>query len=208
MARTKVFDPGKALEAAMRVFWEQGYEATSLDDLLRAMGIGRQSMYDTFGDKKQLYLAALEHYTASGAAILRRRLAAGPSPLGAIEDFLRGVAGADDAERALGCLAVNAVAEFGRTDPQVAAFNERSERLTETLFADTLARARAAGELAPGVDPATAAHFLHTAIRGMRIGAKNGASAEQLRATVGFTMAALRSAPSLTPPASPPALIS
>lgn len=201
MARTKVFDPALALEAAMRVFWEQGYEATSLDDLLRAMGIGRQSMYDTFGDKKQLYLAALEHYAATGGAELKRRLAAGPSPLDAIETFLRGVAGVDDAQRALGCLAVNAVAEFGKLDPEVAAFNERSERLTEELFADALTRARAAGELASGVDPAAAAHFLHSTIRGMRISAKNGASAAQLAATVAFAMAALRAA-QLTPAAS------
>src|SRR5206468_4887132 len=102
----------------------------------------------------QLYLAALEHYAATGGAELKRRLGAGPSPLDAIETFLRGVAGVDDAQRALGCLAVNAVAEFGKLDPEVAAFNGRSERLTEEVFADALARARDAGELAPGVDPA------------------------------------------------------
>lgn len=199
MARTKVFDPGQALEAAMRVFWEKGYESTSLDDLLRAMGIGRQSMYDTFGDKKQLYLAALEHYAATGGAELKRRLAAGPSPLGAVEGFLREVASVSDVQRALGCLAVNAVAEFGKADPEVAAFNERSERLTETLFADALARARAAGELGAEVDPGAAAHFLHNTIRGMRISAKNGASATQLGNTVGFAMAALRATAGTAP---------
>jgi TetR/AcrR family transcriptional repressor of nem operon len=172
MARTKVFDPAAALDAAVRVFWEQGYEATSTDDLLRAMGIGRQSMYDTFGDKKQLYLAALTHYTDTGGMELRRRLVAGASPLAALEGFLRQIAGADAALRARGCLSVNAV--------------------TETIFAEVLMRARRAGELAPGLDPAAAAHFIHTAIRGMRISAKAGADAAQLGATVDFVIAALK----------------
>ena len=192
MARTKVFDPAAALDAALRVFWEQGYEATSTDDLLRAMGIGRQSMYDTFGDKKQLYLAVLGHYTDTGGADLRRRLAAGPSPLAALEAFLRQIAGADAALRARGCLSVNAVAEFGQPDAAVQALGERSPRDTDTLFADVLARARQAGELAAGLDPAAAAHFVHTAIRGMRISAKAGADAAQLGATVDFVIAALK----------------
>ncbi|MFS2217440.1 TetR/AcrR family transcriptional regulator [Telluria sp. Tellsp104] len=192
MARTKVFDPAAALDAAVRVFWEQGYEATSTDDLVRAMGIGRQSMYDTFGDKKQLYLAALTHYTDTGGAALQHRLAAGRSPLGALEAFLREIAGADAALRARGCLSVNAIAEFGQADAGVQALVERSQRVTEDIFADVLARARRAGELAPGLDPASAAHFVHTAIRGMRISAKAGAGAAQLGATVDFVMAALK----------------
>lgn len=192
MARTKVFDPAAALDAAVRVFWEQGYEATSTDDLLRAMGIGRQSMYDTFGDKKQLYLAALAHYTDTGGAELRHRLAAGSSPLAALEAFLRQIAGADAVLRARGCLSVNAVAEFGQADADVQALVERSQKVTETIFAEVLMRARQAGELAPGLDPAAAAHFIHTAIRGMRISAKAGASAAQLGATVDFVIAALR----------------
>jgi len=192
MARTKVFDPAAALDAAVQVFWEQGYVATSTDDLLRAMGIGRQSMYDTFGDKKQLYLAALTHYTDTGGAALRDRLAAGPSPLGALEAFLREIAGADAALRARGCLSVNAIAEFGQADADVQALVERSQRVTEDIFAEVLVRARRAGELAPCLDPAAAAHFIHTAIRGMRISAKAGAGAAQLGATVDFVVAALK----------------
>lgn len=192
MARTKVFDTTAALDAALGVFWESGYEATSTDDLLRAMGIGRQSMYDTFGDKKQLYLAALARYTDTGGAELQRKLAAGPSPLGALEAFLRQVAGVDAAQRARGCLSVNAVAEFGKADPDVYALIERSQKLSERIFAEVLERAAATGELAPGIDPAAAAHFVHTAIRGMRISAKAGASASQLAATAAFTVGALR----------------
>jgi AcrR family transcriptional regulator len=194
MARTKVFDPAQALEAAMDVFWNQGYEATSLDDLLSAMKIGRQSMYDTFGDKKQLYLAALAHYADTGSAALRQRLAAGPSALEAIGAFLQDVARSDACQRERGCLAVNAVAEFGKADPDIYAFTDRTQQLTERIFAEALARAREAGELAGGVDLGAAAHFIHTAIRGMRISAKAGASAEQLGATASFTMAALKAA--------------
>jgi TetR/AcrR family transcriptional regulator, transcriptional repressor for nem operon len=199
MARTKVFDPAVALEAAMDVFWKNGYEATSLDDLLRAMGIGRQSMYDTFGDKKRLYLAALEHYMVTGAAEIRRSFGDAASPLAVIEAFLASVADVDDGQRARGCLAVNAVAEFGCADPEVAALNARSEQVTETLFADALARAQRQGELNAQLDPKAAAHFLHNVIRGMRISAKNGASAAQMHATAGFAMAALRGGPQSVP---------
>jgi AcrR family transcriptional regulator len=194
MARTKVFDPAKALEAAMDVFWNKGYEATSLDDLLSAMKIGRQSMYDTFGDKKQLYLAALGHYADTGKDALRQRLAAGPSALEAIGAFLQDVARSDAGQRERGCLAVNAVAEFGKADPDIYAFTERTQQVTERIFAEVLARARDAGELAQGIDLAAASHFIHTAIRGMRISAKAGASATQLSATANFTMAALKAA--------------
>jgi TetR/AcrR family transcriptional repressor of nem operon len=192
MARTKVFDPARALEAAMDVFWNKGYESTSLDDLLSAMKIGRQSMYDTFGDKKQLYLAALGHYTDTGKEVLRQRLGAGPSALEAIASFLQEVARSDAGQRERGCLAVNAVAEFGKADPDVYAFTERTQQVTELIFAEALARARDAGELAGGLDLAAAAHFIHTAIRGMRISAKAGASAAQLSASASFTMAALK----------------
>lgn len=195
MARTKVFDPAAALDAAMSVFWQKGYEATSLDDLLRAMGIGRQSMYDTFGDKKQLYLSALEHYIVTGEAEMKRQLTGRPSPLAAIADFLRAAASVGDAQRARGCLAVNAVAEFGSADSAVVALNKRSERTAESLLDDALAQAQGLGEVDPRLDTKAAAHFVHTVIRGMRISAKNGATVEQLQATVGFTMAALRIPP-------------
>ena len=84
------------------------------------------------------------------------------------------------------------MAEFGQADPDVRALVERSQRLTDAIFGATLERARQAGEVAPGIDPAAAAHFIHTAIRGMRISAKAGASTAQLGKTVDFTLASLR----------------
>lgn len=195
MARTKVFDPEAALEAAMGVFWQQGYEATSLDDLLSAMKIGRQSMYDTFGDKRQLYLAALAHYISSTGTDLRRRLTSAPSPLRALEGLLLGVANGAASDKQRGCMSVNAVCEFGQGDPDVFALLEQSRNSAEALFAELVAQAKAKGELPALLDSAAGAHFLHTAIRGMRISAKAGASAEQLSATAAFAIAALRALP-------------
>ena len=63
MGRPKAFDPDEALQAGVELFWRQGYAATTTDDLARAMGIGRQSFYDTFGDKRRCYLEALRRYS-------------------------------------------------------------------------------------------------------------------------------------------------
>jgi AcrR family transcriptional regulator len=195
MARTKVFDPAAALEAAMEVFWQQGYEATSTDDLLSAMKIGRQSMYDTFGDKRQLYLAALAHYVNSTGQELRRRLTRAPSPLRAIEGFLLDAASGAASDKQRGCMSVNAVCEFGQGDRDVFALLEQGRNSAESLFAELLSQAKAKGELPDSLDTAAGAHFLHTTIRGMRISAKAGASQEQLSATAAFAIAALRALP-------------
>ena len=84
MARPKAFDVERALDRAVEVFWTRGYEATSLCDLLEHMEIGRQSLYDTFGDKHGLFLAALERYrramSQSLLGALERPLQPGPRP--------------------------------------------------------------------------------------------------------------------------------
>src|SRR5580700_1977514 len=91
MARPREFDRDAAIERAMSVFWRKGYAATSTGDLLRAMNIGRQSMYDTFGDKHLLYLEALEKYQRESVAENIRRLRSTASPLAGIEAFVIGI---------------------------------------------------------------------------------------------------------------------
>jgi TetR/AcrR family transcriptional regulator, transcriptional repressor for nem operon len=81
MVRPKEFDRDVAVERAMSVFWSKGYAATSTDDLLQAMQIGRQSMYDTFGDKRRLYVEALERYQLESVAGHIKRLRSAASPL-------------------------------------------------------------------------------------------------------------------------------
>jgi AcrR family transcriptional regulator len=121
MARPREFDRDQALRQAMTVFWEHGYEATSTDDLLRAMGIGRQSMYDAFGDKHQLYLEALQLYETETGSELFGRVAAAPSPFVAICDQVLSVAEGTPHDRSRGCFHVNATTELAPSDPDVRA---------------------------------------------------------------------------------------
>lgn len=192
MARPKEFNRDEALRRAMGVFWEKGYEATSTDDLLRAMGIGRQSMYDTFGDKHRLYLEALQRYQAENAAALMERLHSADSPLAAIERVFLAIANEPAAGRARGCMGVNAITELAQKDPEVASLSRAAGMTCETAFARAVQEAKRRGEVPAPVDERQAGRFLLNALQGLRVTAKAGASPETLRDVAAFTVSSLR----------------
>jgi TetR/AcrR family transcriptional repressor of nem operon len=117
MARPREFDRELALERATRVFWAKGFASTSTDELLAAMGIGPQSFYNAFGDKRALYLEALESYQCATTAGHLHRLNKPTSPIAGISALLLGLIAADDELRAVGCMGIGAVGEFGTADP-------------------------------------------------------------------------------------------
>src|SRR5260370_19947281 len=92
MARTKAFDPKRALAKAMAIFWRLGYENASTETLMKAMGIARQSLYDTFGDKRALYLKALTYYRDKTNGDMQRLLEATPSVKEGFAKLLFGLA--------------------------------------------------------------------------------------------------------------------
>lgn len=181
MARPKEFDRDTALQHAMTLFWEQGYEATSTDELLHAMGIGRQSMYDTFGDKQRLYIEALQRYQAQYGARLVERLRAATSPLAALRAVLRAVADETPQERARGCMTVNAIAECAHTNREVAALVQASGMLCDAVFAQVVRDAQRLGELSSSIDAQAAARFLSATVHGLRVSAKASVPPEALR---------------------------
>src|SRR4051812_18827446 len=113
MARPTEFDRDEAVRRALDLFWAKGYAATSLDDLTAAMGIGRGSLYNAFGDKHALFLEALDRYRADRLGQLRRVLEAAPSARAGVAAALRGTVGAlwSEAPRR-GCLLANSAAEL------------------------------------------------------------------------------------------------
>jgi TetR/AcrR family transcriptional repressor of nem operon len=163
-----------ALEAALQLFWRRGFEATSLDDLTRAMGIGKGSFYATFGGKAPLYLRALDRYRARQAAALVEALAAaGPVLpvvrrllLAVVDEAVHGGAG-PDARR--GCFLVNATTERAGCDPEVARRAAEQSAAMEAALAVALARAQRAGEVRADHDPRALARFVLTTVRGLRV---------------------------------------
>jgi len=188
MARPREFDREAALDAAINVFREQGYAGTSTSDLTQAMQIGRQSLYDTFGDKWQLYLAALARYCAQETEAHRAALSTGPRAIDGLEILLARVR----AKAGEGCLSLGAASEFGRRKPDVGAILAAGERPLLTALAARVREAQAEGDVAGAVDAREAAAFVAASLSGIRVAARSGAGAVQLQALAELALRALR----------------
>jgi AcrR family transcriptional regulator len=190
MGRPKEFDRDAALKAAIEVFWTKGFAGASTDDLTGAMGIGRQSLYDTFGDKRRLYLEALARYNAESVADNLADLRSSSSAVEAIKTLLLRFANAPEPER--GCMGVNAICEFGQEDAGVLAVGRASHELQESALIGLLEAGKAAGDIAPSVDPKAAAQFIGATLAGLKVQAKGGAPAEVLRGVAAFAVDSLK----------------
>jgi TetR/AcrR family transcriptional repressor of nem operon len=170
MARTKEFDPDATLRAAMDLFWRKGYEATSMQDLVDHLGIGRGSIYATFGSKHELYLLALDRYAErSDGQALEQLSRPGPA-LPAVREFIQGFL-TDALTDSRGCLITNTAIECPRDQPSARRV-ESSWNGLETVIAGALMRARNQGELAEDKDPRALARFLVALVQGLRVLAK------------------------------------
>ena len=173
MPRTKEFEPGEALDAAMQLFWRNGYAATSIRDLLDGMGIGYGSLYNTFGDKHALFLASLDRFQKIRTSWIDEVLE--DSGLSGIEEvFWRTVDGLVGFEPRRGCLLANTAVELGPHDAEVAAKISRYVRHTEAVFERAVIRAQEAGEIPVDRDPRALARFLVNALHGLRVLARVG----------------------------------
>jgi TetR/AcrR family transcriptional repressor of nem operon len=168
MARTKEFDTEQALAAAMRVFWRHGYENTSLDMLLDGMGIGRQSLYDTFGDKRSLYLKALAHYRDETLAGLRRIFSRDRSVKGGFAKILNDLAAETPEQHRQGCLLLSANMERQAGDDVIAELLRSNQDAVVAIFTEAVLRAQVRKEIAKDKDAAALARFFVVTIQGMR----------------------------------------
>ncbi|MFB7941317.1 TetR/AcrR family transcriptional regulator [Streptomyces sp. NPDC004779] len=183
MARTKEFDPDAALQAALDLFWARGYEATSMADLVEHLGIGRASIYATFGNKHELYMKALDRYLETRDPGLVEELSAPGPALPAVRAVVRRFAAEATAEgvRLTGCFVTNSAAELAPRDPVVARRVELSWEQVETLLHSALTRARAQGELPEGRDPRTLSRLLLVLLQGVRVVGKASTDPARVR---------------------------
>src|SRR5258705_3137544 len=165
MARPREFDREEALERATGVFWAKGYASTSTDDLLTAMGIGRQSLYNAFQDKRALYLEALERYQRTTTARHLQRLNGAASPIAGVQALLLGLISNNDDIRALGCMGVGAICEFGSTDPKIAALRAKVSPALRSRLTERLKEGQAAGGIARPLHTRPAQSVIHTILQ-------------------------------------------
>ncbi|WP_172383627.1 TetR/AcrR family transcriptional regulator [Streptomyces sp. MNP-20] len=183
MARTKEFDPDVALRSALDLFWSRGYEATSMADLVAHLGIGRASIYATFGNKHELYLKALDRYAETREPELLDALSCpGPALPGVrnlVRRFAAEAAAAD--RRHTGCFITNTAAELAPHDEAADRRVERNWEGLETLLRSALTRAQAQGELPEGRDPRALARMLLVLLQGIRVVGKVSGGPERVR---------------------------
>jgi TetR/AcrR family transcriptional regulator, transcriptional repressor for nem operon len=182
MARTKEFDPGAVLERALDLFWTKGYEATSMADLVEHLGIGRASLYATYGSKRDLYLKALDCYSRRGSGpveIVSQPGAVLPAVRQLI-DYYISLAARERPNR--GCMIANAAVESGTSDPEVSRVVARNWNAIEGALMSALMRARAQGELAADKDPQALAQLLLVFLQGMVVVGKGDPDLDRLQA--------------------------
>jgi TetR/AcrR family transcriptional repressor of nem operon len=192
MARPKQFDREDALTKAIGVFRKYGYASASTEVLLEGIGIGRQSLYDTFGDKRRLYLEALRRYNSDSVSAALTHVDSAPSALQGIENLLLDYASGKPAEHALGCMGINSICEFGTGDSDVEEINRASGAALQTVFAKVLRKAKAAGEVPESLQERDAAQFILATLAGMKVHAKGGASVPTLKQIARFAIQALK----------------
>lgn len=187
----KTFDPDDALLRAIEVFWTKGYAAAGLSDLLDAMGIARKSMYDTFGCKRELFLAALDAYSRHAAEGMRAELCRSGSPLQDLRRFLRERQREFASPGTRGCLLGVAAAQADTDDVELARALNAYLRTVEDVIHDALVRARDAGELVAGADPRAFARLIVATLQGLAVTGRVVAGAAFAKGAIDALLAAI-----------------
>jgi TetR/AcrR family transcriptional regulator, transcriptional repressor for nem operon len=192
VARTKEFDQEAVLQRALELFWEQGYEATSMADLVGHLGIARASIYATFGGKHDLYVKALDRYLQARDPGLVDALSQPGPALPAIRALVEAYVSESLCDvRRRGCMVVNAAVELMARDPQAARRVEASWATLEIALTSALTRARAQGEIPADKDPRALARFLLVVLQGMRVLGRAHPDPGRLRDAAAQALAAL-----------------
>jgi TetR/AcrR family transcriptional repressor of nem operon len=192
MARHKEFNRDEVLHKAMEVFWSRGYEATSVQDLVKRMGINRQSLYDTFGDKHALYLQALDRYREVEGRKVLELLERPGSVKKTLRQLFEGVVEKSlcDGQRR-GCFMGNATSELAGRCKETAARTCSNMAATEEAFYRVLLRGKKQGELKRVRDPRAFARFLYSSLQGLALTAKASRDRKTLEDVVKVTLSAL-----------------
>ncbi|MCP1493057.1 TetR/AcrR family transcriptional repressor of nem operon [Peribacillus frigoritolerans] len=190
MARSKEFDEKAVLRKAMELFWAQGYEKTSMQDLVDHMGIHRRSIYDTFGDKRSLFLASLTHYEELIVNEMERIISSTSSIKQTIRDVFIFVLNSIE-QYPKGCLSVNAAIELSLLDKEIGRIVTKMFNRTEDMFNNLIKRGQTSGELSKEIDSGNTSRFLHNNLVGIRVLIKTNYNKKELEGIITLALSVL-----------------
>jgi TetR/AcrR family transcriptional regulator, transcriptional repressor for nem operon len=195
MGRVRKFDVEEALDVALEMFWQQGFDGTPIQALCQAMDLQPGSVYAAFGSKRDLFVAAVRRYIETVSAEAVDRINGAPSGLQGLREYFAHLVDAMvDGKRQWGCLITNSLVEFAARDPELAGMFQLHLARLQTSFAAALARARADGELRPGAGPESAS-MLVAVVQGMNVMAKSRPGRRALQDVADATLAGLVAPP-------------
>lgn len=187
------FDPELALKAAINVFWDKGYEATSMQDLLTAMQISKSSLYQTFGDKKNLFRQCLARYIHDFANTMHQQLDAADSGWQFISQFIKSVQ--EDTRTAharRGCLVMNTASGFAQRDAETASDILAGIAVFRHVLETAIRRAQHEGDMPAQADASTMALFVISSMSGLKIQVKAGVDTRSIEAIITIILKTLR----------------
>ena len=191
MARNKEFDPAEKLEKARNLFWQKGYNATSMQDLVDTMGLNRGSIYDTYGDKHSLYLECLKSYVNASVCNCNTLIGESTSPMQAIEDIIDATV-----ESAISnnksCMAVKSTFEMAACDADVKDLAKGSCVQTSALFEGLIRKAQKTGDIKPNLDAALLASFIVSSFSGFSQNYALFNDAKQVRKMAGLLIESMK----------------
>lgn len=195
MARPREFDETAVLDRAVQAFWQHGFDGIAVQDLCTKLRLNPGSLYGAFGDKRALFLAALDRYIDTVSRQAVARIGGGRSGMHGIRSFFEFLIDAiDSGKRRWGCLVTNAIAEHADRDREVAARASLQLLRLEDAFAGALARAQADGEIPQG-DHRAQATLLVCIVQGMNVLAKSRPSRLTLQRIVESALAGVARPP-------------
>lgn len=188
MGRPRGFNPADALDKALRVFWEKGYEGASMADLTAAMGINRPSLYAAFGNKESLFRKAMERYVAGPASYVARALAL-PTAREVAQGLLAGAVGVlGNPRNPGGCLSIHGALVCGDDARPVKQDLVAMRVEAQAAVRERFDRAKGEGDLPPSTDTARLAAYLSTVIHGMAVQSASGATAAELQSVADLAL--------------------
>lgn len=181
MARTKEFQEDQALDKAIAIFWHKGYNGTSAQDLVTHLGLSRSSLYDTFGDKKALFVKALERYQKQSEDQVRQLFAESHNVKETLKAiFEQAIQESLEDRITKGCFMVNTTVELAMHDQDIEKLVQRNQQRMESIFTEAVQKGQESGHISQQKDAKVLARFLFNNYSGIRVLARSGETKKQV----------------------------